>query len=269
VTAALTARIRSYRDGEARDRADRVAHEAPLEIQVQGVACTVVMRTPGDDPELALGFLVTERVIGAADDVVSLRHCTAVADPESEESVLRVILREGVSLPIERLRRNVYASSSCGLCGKATIEAALACGAPVRAPLRVTPELLYALPDRMRAAQAAFDETGGLHAAGLFSATGELMILREDVGRHNAVDKVVGAALRRGLPLAEHLLLVSGRVGFEIVQKAAAAGLPLLAGLSAPTSLATRFGEALGVTVVGFLRGRAMNVYTHAERIQE
>ncbi len=260
--------VTAFVDGAGASRADRVAHEEPLEIQVQGVSCAVVMRTPGHDEELALGFLVTERVVTTLADVVSIRHCTTVEDPEAEGNVIRVVLRDGVELPLDRIRRNTYASSSCGICGKATIEAALAHGAPVSSELRVSPAAIYLLPDRLRGAQATFEETGGLHAAGLFDEGAELVFVREDVGRHNAVDKVVGAAMRAGIAPAERGLFVSGRVSFEIVQKAAAFGIPIVAGISAPTSLAVRYGEALGVTVIGFVRGRSLNVYSRPERVR-
>jgi FdhD protein len=259
--------ITTFEGPAASRRADLVAHEEPLEIQVQGVSLAVLMRTPGHDEELALGYLTTERVIERADQVLSVRHCATAVTPEAEGNVLRVVLREGVPLPLERLRRSTFVSSSCGMCGKATIEAALHHGPPVRAALEVAAEALYALPAKLRQAQRTFDETGGLHAAALFDAGGAVLLVREDVGRHNAVDKVVGAALRGRLRPEVMGLFVSGRVSFEIVQKAAAFGLPIVAGISAPTSLAARFGEALGVTVIGFLRGRSMNVYAHAGRI--
>jgi FdhD protein len=256
-------------DGDAgASREDAVAHEEPLEIQVQGVSCAVVMRTPGDDEDLAIGFLTTERVIGGIGDIASVRHCTAAADPEALENVIRVVLREGITLPWDRLRRHTFASSSCGVCGKATIEAALHHGPPLQGGIELSAAVLYDLPAELRKAQRAFDETGGLHAAALFDIRGALCFVREDVGRHNAADKVIGAALRAGIPASELGMLVSGRIGFEIVQKAAAAGISLVAGISAPTSLATRFGDALGVTVIGFLRGRSMNVYAHPERIR-
>lgn len=260
--------VTAFVDGAGSSRQDRVAHEEPLEIQVQGVSCAVVMRTPGHDEELALGFLATERVIESVRDVVSVRHCTTAEDPESEGNVIRVVLREGIELPLERIRRNTYASSSCGLCGKATIEAALSHGPPLTGGFSVSAEVIYLLPDRLRAEQGAFTETGGLHAAALFDDGAVLSLCREDVGRHNAVDKVVGAALRDGAPPETRGLFVSGRVSFEIVQKAAAFGLALVAGISAPTSLAVRYGEALGVTVVGFVRGRSLNVYSRPERVR-
>jgi len=251
----------------ASERDDAVAHEEPLELQIQGVPVAVVMRTPGHDEELALGFLLTERVVAGAAEVASIRHCTTARSPEAEGNVVRVVLREGVEPPLERLRRNLYASSSCGVCGKASIENAVGVGGPVAAEPRFAPRVLYGLPNALRAQQAAFASTGGLHAAALFDAEGRLAFVREDVGRHNAVDKLVGAAARAAIPIAEHGLFVSGRVSFELVQKAAAAGIALVAGISAPTSLAVRAGETLGVTVIGFVRGATMNVYSHARRI--
>jgi FdhD protein len=246
---------------------DQIAHEEPLEIQIGGVPVSVVMRTPGNDEELGLGFLVTERIIAGVADVVSIRHCSTAAEPEAEGNILRIVLKQGVDVPLERLRRNTFASSSCGVCGKATIDAALSTGNPVERGPVAEPQALYAMPDRLRAAQRTFEATGGLHAAGLFTPSGELVLVREDVGRHNAVDKVIGAATLGGPPPQDHVLFVSGRVSFEIVQKAAAARLAIVAGISAPTTLAVRFGEALGVTVVGFVRGRTMNVYSRSERI--
>ena len=260
--------VTAYLDGAGSSRQDRVAHEEPLEIQVQGVSCAVVMRTPGHDEELALGFLVTERVVSSLADVVSIRHCTTAEDPEAEGNVIRVVLRDEIELPLERLRRNTYATSSCGICGKATIEAALAHGPPVGRAPAVSPAAIYLLPERLRAEQGTFAETGGLHAAGLFDDGAVISLVREDVGRHNAVDKVVGAAIRAGVDPGSRGLFVSGRVSFEIVQKAAAFGLGVVAGISAPTSLAVRYGEALGVTVVGFVRGRSLNVYSRPDRIR-
>jgi len=268
VSASTRARIVRIEASIRTERDDALTLEEPLEIRIQGVPIAVVMRTPGDDEDLVMGFLLTERIVAAPSDVVSIRHCTTVTEPEAEENVVLVVLDPKVDPPLEKLRRNLYASSSCGVCGKQTIEAALAHGGRVDAPLSVSADALTAMPPRLRAAQATFDATGGIHAAGLFDANGELALLREDVGRHNAVDKIVGAAAKAGLSPKEHVLLVSGRVGFEIVQKAAAWGLPVVAGISAPSSLAVRFGQALGVTVIGFLRGESMNVYAGAERIR-
>jgi FdhD protein len=246
---------------------DCLVVEEPLELQVNGVSLSVTMRTPGHDEELALGFLLTEGIVERASDVASVRHCTEVTAPEAEGNLLRVVLREGVAPPLEQLRRHVFASSSCGICGKATIEQALRRIPRVQSAFAIEVERLYDLPDRLRGAQEAFTRTGGLHAAALFDARGELGLVREDVGRHNAVDKIAGALARGGLDPSAHGLLVSGRVGFEIVQKAAAIGIPLVAGISAPSSLAVRYGDALGLTVVGFLRGRSLNAYAHAERL--
>jgi FdhD protein len=249
---------------------DRVAREEPLEIRVGQHPLAVVMRTPGDDVELALGFLVTERVIERASDVLSVRPCAGAAGSEGEGNVVRVLLAEGVALDLERLRRNLYASSSCGICGKATIENALACAPPVESRARFAGAALCAMPPQLLAAQDAFAHTGGLHAAGLFDANAVLLAAREDVGRHNAVDKVIGFALSRGLtPLADAALLVSGRISYEIVQKALAARIPLVAGVSAPTSLAIELAARAGITLVGFLRGEQFNVYSAAERVVE
>ena len=265
---ARRARVTRFTGSAARPSEDRVAHEEPLEIQLGARALAVVMRTPGHDEELVLGFLVTERVVADARDVAAIRHCNRVPDPEAEENVVRVTLAEGVAVDFERLRRNLFASSSCGVCGKATIENALATAPPLDDASRVAAETLYALPDRLREGQAVFDETGGLHAAGLFDAEGELRVVREDVGRHNAVDKVIGWATRRDLlPLAGHVLMVSGRTSFEIVQKALAARIPVVAAVSAPSSLAVRLADASGLTLVGFLRGRALNLYGNRERV--
>jgi FdhD protein len=265
---ALRARAITTISGEGpSERTDTLAREEPLEIQVQGASVAVLMRTPGDDIDLATGFLVTEGIIQGAGDLVSIRHCSSVKDPEAEDNILRVVLRDGVNLDLALLRRGTYASSSCGVCGKATIEATLVSAPPIPAGAVVSSEILFALPDRLRQAQAAFEITGGLHAAGLFDLGGRRILLREDVGRHNAVDKVIGAAIRGDVDRTMSILLVSGRISFEIVQKAAVARIPIIAGISAPTSLAVELGERAGVTVAGFLRGRSVNVYSHGERI--
>ncbi len=260
--------VTRFAGAEGRRGEDRVAHEEPLEIQLGTTSLAVVMRTPGHDEELGLGFLVTERVVSRADEVEALRHCSVAPHPEAEENVLRVTLREGVEVDLERLRRNLFASSSCGICGKASIENALATAPPLADDSRIATDVLYGLPDRLRAAQAVFDETGGLHAAGLFDAAGRLQVAREDVGRHNAVDKVIGWAAREGrLPLSGHVLMVSGRTSFEIVQKALAARIPVVAAVSAPSSLAVRLATESGMTLVGFLRGRGLNLYGNPERV--
>jgi len=256
-----------------RARTDWVVVEEPLEIRAGGpgqaaVSVAVTMRTPGRDFELAVGFLRTEGLIDAEDRVV------APAEPASP-SGLRVgrscnIVHVLLARPFDgsALKRNFFATSSCGLCGKATLEqVAVRCGAVAPGPV-VGRSTLIGLPDALRGAQEAFDRTGGLHAAGLFDAEGTLLAVREDVGRHNAVDKLVGRAFLDGeLPLSGRVLLVSGRTSFEILQKAAVAGVPIVAAVSAPSSLAVSVADRLGITLVGFLRGPSFNVYTHPERI--
>src|SRR5512145_3053233 len=243
---------------QARPARDLVAHEEPLEIQLSGTPLAVLMRTPGHDLELVTGFVLTERVVESLADVEAVRHCTDARTPEAEDNVVRVTLRAGLRPDLERLRRNLFASSSCGVCGKATLENAT----------RLRASLLTGLPGQLRAAQPVFDETGGLHAAGLFDCEGRLLVAREDVGRHNAVDKVVGWAARAGrLPLAGGVLVVSGRASFEIVQKALAARIPIVAAVSAPSSLAVSLARGAGIALIGFLRGRGFNVYGARERI--
>lgn len=256
-------------------RQDTLAVEEPLEIRVGPAGpgrrrpLAVTMRTPGDDLDLAIGFLLTEGLIRSAEDVHTAQLC-AGADTPNTYNVVDVVLSPGVPEPATDPARNFYTTSSCGVCGKASIESVRTRSrfAVREDPLEITAELLAALPDRLRAAQRAFDRTGGLHAAGLFSAGGELLVLREDVGRHNAVDKVIGWAARADrLPLAGHVLLVSGRASFELTQKAWMAGVPLLAAVSAPSTLAAELAEEAGMTLVGFLRGPTMNVYTGAQRV--
>ncbi|HME68889.1 MAG TPA: formate dehydrogenase accessory sulfurtransferase FdhD, partial [Myxococcota bacterium] len=214
--------------------------------------------------------LITERVIHSLDDLLSLRHCSVAPHPEAEGNVMRALLRPGVHVDLEALRRNLYASSSCGICGKATIENALMSAKPLDDSARFPRSFFARLMERMRSAQCAFERTGGIHAAGLVAPEGALLVVREDVGRHNAVDKVVGWAARRGmLPLSGHALLVSGRISYEIVQKALAARVPLIAAVSAPTSLAVRLAEQAGIGLVGFLRGPGFNVYGRSERVAE
>lgn len=257
-----------FQGGERMTRTDRVAHEEPLEIQINGTSIAVLMRTPGHDEELVRGFLLTERVVSSLEQIESLQHCTLAPDPEAEDNVMQVRLRPEVALDVERLRRHLFSSSSCGVCGKATIENALMLAPPLDDAAQLEATTLFLLPERLRSAQDGFSRTGGLHAAGLFSLDGELLALHEDVGRHNAVDKVIGALMLRGLDARACCLVVSGRVSFELVQKAVAARIPVLAGVSAPTSLAVRVAAALGLTVVGFLRGQTMNVYSCPGRVR-
>jgi FdhD protein len=222
------------------------------------------MRTPGHDAELAAGFLLTEGIIHGPKDVLSIEHCNR----NEEGNVLNVLLAPEVPVDFQRLTRHVFASSSCGLCGKATIESIQHQFPPIHSDLLIDPELLASLPQKMRAAQKTFDRTGGLHAAALFDSDGQLIVLREDVGRHNAVDKVVGHCLLHGpFPMDRYILLVSGRSSFEIMQKALAARVPLVAAVSAPSSLAASFAQQSGQTLIGFLRDRRMNVYAHPQRI--
>jgi formate dehydrogenase accessory protein FdhD len=262
-----TARRRVLRmnvDGTADPRADLLAVEEPLEIRVDGEPLTVTMRTPGDDIDLAAGFLFTEGLLGRLDEVREIRMC--------DDNVAAVSVRPGAEPLAARVtaNRNFLTTSACGVCGKDSIasvrvRSAFDVGAD---PVRVSPTVLAGLPDRLREAQRVFSRTGGLHAAGLFGADGSLVVMREDVGRHNAVDKVAGWALRTGrLPLGGHVLLVSGRASFELVQKALMMGVPVLAAVSAPSSLAAELAEDGGLTLVGFLRGPTMNVYAGAERL--
>ncbi|HVP27968.1 MAG TPA: formate dehydrogenase accessory sulfurtransferase FdhD [Myxococcota bacterium] len=265
---ASVAMMRHAPNGAVTPAHDAVAREEPLEIQLGAAPLAVLMRTPGHDQELALGFLVTERVVASAADVLSIHPCSVVSQPEAEGNVVRALLREGVAVDLERLRRNLYASASCGICGKATLENALSSAPPCDDPARFARAFFVGLPDRLRTSQAAFDRTGGLHAAALVDPAGELVVVREDVGRHNAVDKVVGFAARAGrLPLAGHALLVSGRISYEIVQKALAARIPAVAAVSAPSSLAVELAEAARILLVGFLRGGSFNAYGARERL--
>ena len=250
---------------------DRLAVEEPLELRVAGKPLAVTMRTPGHDVELAHGFLLTEGVIGAVPDVSGARYCDSVDDEgKNTYNVLDVALGPGVPPPDPGVERNFYTTSSCGVCGKASLDAVRLKTrfSPAADPTVVPYAVLTSLPDRLRTAQRVFESTGGLHAAGLFTADGTLLVVREDVGRHNAVDKVLGWALLQGrIPAAGCVLMVSGRASFELTQKAVMAGVPMLAAVSAPSSLAVDLAEEAGVTLVGFLRGDSGNVYANAERI--
>jgi len=250
--------------GAAEHRADLLAVEEPLEIRVDDEPLTVTMRTPGDDIDLAAGFLFTEGLLGSLDEVHEIRMC--------DQNVAAVTVKPGLVPAAARVaaNRTFLTTSACGVCGKDSIEAIRVRSAfDVAAdPVRVSRAVLAALPGRLAGAQRVFSRTGGLHAAGLFTPDGTLLVLREDVGRHNAVDKVAGWALRSGLlPLAGHILLVSGRASFELAQKAIMIGVPVLAAVSAPSSLAASLAEESGLTLVGFLRGTTMNVYAGAHRV--
>jgi FdhD protein len=266
--AARRVTLHRWTGGEVSAGDDVVAREEPLEIQLRGVSLAVVMRTPGHDAELVRGFLVSERVVARAADVTAVRHCTVVADPEAEDNVVAVTLAEGVRVDLEALRRNLFANASCGVCGKATIDNALAVAPSLDDPARFAPAFFAGIEDRLRAGQSVFARTGGLHAAALVAPGGALLVTREDVGRHNAVDKVIGWALERDrVPLAGHALVVSGRISFEIAQKALAARIPVVAAVSAPSSLAVDLAERAGLTLVAFLRGERFNVYGRVERV--
>lgn len=247
---------------------DYLVGEEPLEIRVGRLPLSVTMRTPGHDLELTAGFLYTEGLIRRREQIRSLEHVAGPGEPD-RGNVVQVELEDEASLHLEQSRRNFFAASSCGVCGKASIDQVRLRGiSPPNPHLRLAPEALCRLPEKLRAAQALFGRTGGLHAAALFDARGEMIVLREDVGRHNAVDKVVGWALQEGrLPLAENVLMVSGRGGFEIIQKAVVAGVPAVASVSAPSSLAVQLARELRLTLVGFLRGKRFIVYAGEERL--
>jgi FdhD protein len=250
---------------------DSLAVEEPLEIRIGGAPLSITMRTPGHDMDLCAGFLVGEGVIQVPEDLMSIRYCAGAVDGVNTYNVLDVVLGAGVAPPNRSLERSFYTTSSCGVCGKASIEA-LRIGSRYdlrEDPMTVLASRLLELPARLRRAQGVFDQTGGLHAAGLYDvANDELRVVREDVGRHNAVDKVVGWALREGLlPLRNHVLVVSGRASFELTQKAAMAGIPMLAAVSAPSSLAVDLAEELGMALVGFLRSPSMVAYAGVARI--
>ena len=267
--------IDALRDAGNVHRADAIAVEEPLEIRLlkdgsaenggTGRPISITMRTPGDDPELALGFLFGEGLLREPRDVVDVRPCGPTGN------VIRVAVRADLPLDLERLQRNFYTTSSCGVCGKASIEAVTANVGirSVASDLIVRESVLRVMPDVLRAVQAGFAETGGMHAVGLFTAEGELIASREDVGRHNAMDKLVGAALMNGtLPWSERIVLLSGRASFELIQKAMMAGAPLVAAIGAPSTLALELAQSAGITLVAFLRSGGCNVYCHPSRVR-
>jgi len=256
-------------DGKASRATDRAATEEPLEIRLHGQPFAVIMRTPGTDRELAAGFLLAERVIRNADELGTIEYCM---DRGDNHNVVNVTLAPELGDRIASIvdgRRNVTTNSSCGLCGRRTIESLATDVAPLGATWRVGASTIGQMPAQLRERQAIFDETGGLHAAGLFTHDGQLIDVAEDVGRHNAVDKIVGRRLMRdALPLSSHVLCVSGRTSFEIVQKALFAGIPVVAAVSAPSTLAIDLAQAFGITLVGFVRGGDFTIYAHAERVE-
>jgi FdhD protein len=265
---AVTHRVVKVREHGVAECQDHLAVEEPLEIRLGGLSLTVTMRTPGEDEELVAGFLFSEGIIAGADDLdVIARYRGPDGDPD-DANVMNVLLRGDVKVAKDRLRRNFVASSSCGLCGKATIDAIRAALPPVESDLTISVDRLNRLAAAMHDAQATFEKTGGLHAAGLFDAEGRLIVLREDIGRHNAVDKVIGhMVLKRAMPLDRHVLLVSGRVSFEIVQKALTARIPVTAAVSAPSSMAVQMALAADLTLIGFVRNGGFNLYAGAHRV--
>jgi len=277
-TSTTRRRVGQMRDGVVRVREDALAVEEPLELRVcprgdqSYLQVAVTMRTPGHDFELAAGFLFTEGIVQTAEQIDRINYCADHAlDSAQRYNIVNVFLRPGVQIDPERLQRNFYTTSSCGVCGKASIEAIQVRGiSPVLDDgFVVDSEVLGRLAQALRGAQAIFDKTGGLHAAALFDEAGRLISIREDVGRHNAVDKLIGHAfLNRKPPLSRHLMMVSGRASFEITQKAAAAGVPVLAAISAPSSLACDVAQAFGMTLVGFTRGDRFTVYSGTKRIR-
>ncbi|HEY3209361.1 MAG TPA: formate dehydrogenase accessory sulfurtransferase FdhD [Actinomycetota bacterium] len=264
-------RVLAVRDRDGFEQPDRLATEEPMEIRAEGpghapVSIAVTMRTPGHDFELAVGFLCTEGLIHSRDDVASVVYCDL---PPGEQQFNVVTVRLARPFDPESVKRNFYTTSSCGVCGKASLEQVQLSCTPVASGPSVPASVIAGLPGALRETQRIFEQTGGLHASGLFTPDGEVLSVREDVGRHNAVDKLVGEALLGGdLPLSERILMVSGRVSFEIVQKAAMAGVPMICAVSAPSSLAVESARELGMTVVGFVRGSSFNVYTGPERVQ-
>ena len=256
----------------ATTRPETLAVEEPMEIRINGTAITVTMRTPGSDVELAQGFLLTEGVIGQRNDIARVEYCRGVGDDGlNTYNVLDVTLAEGVSMPDVDVTRNFYTTSSCGVCGKGSIDAIrlITRHSPGDDPTSVSSATLSAMPDQLRDAQRIFAATGGLHGAALFDADGTMLVVREDIGRHNAVDKVIGWAVENGrIPLTGTVLLVSGRASFELTQKAVMAGIPVLAAVSAPSSLAVDLAGQAGLTLIAFLRGKSMNVYTRPDRVK-
>lgn len=271
--------VSRVQEGKISIAPDLLAVEEPLEIRIgygpehqrQEKSLSVTMRTPGHDLELALGFLLSERIIKSNGDVLSIRHCQQVKKEEEIGNVVRAELAYELPIELEKLQRHFYTTSSCGVCGKSSIEAVHLSACHYLPPdLAVFDmEMIHQLPGKLRKAQSVFEYTGGLHAAALFNNRGELLLMREDVGRHNALDKLIGAALQQGLlPLHDYLLQLSGRTSFELVQKAMIAGISLVSAVGAPSSLAVRLAESAGMTLLGFVRDQRYNIYSGNERIR-
>lgn len=255
---------------------DLVAVEEPLEIRIgfgtlgdrQQKSLSVTMRTPGHDYELATGFLITEGIINTFDQIESIKYCEDVGRQEEKENVVRLELKPDVHFDLKKLQRNFYTTSSCGVCGKSSIEAVHVACTPINDSIQVDKEMIHGLPDKLREAQQIFEHTGGLHAVGLFDLKGKPLLTREDVGRHNAMDKIVGACLfKKEIPLSNSIIMVSGRASFELVQKALRAGAPIMAAVGAPSSLAISLAKDLGMTLLGFVKGGSFNIYSGAQRV--
>ncbi|MDO3641210.1 formate dehydrogenase accessory sulfurtransferase FdhD [Mucilaginibacter sp. L3T2-6] len=270
--------VTKVNNADCLETSDALAIEEPMEIRLEykvddelkNQSVSVTMRTPGNDAELAAGFLFTEGIVGSAGDIANIDHCF-IACAENKENVIQVKLKEGIAPDLKNTGRNFYTTSSCGVCGKGSIDAIRTVGSFIvqnEDLISADSELLYTLPDILLGHQRIFGETGGLHASALFSLDGELLLVREDVGRHNALDKLIGAALKQGiLPLDNHILLLSGRASFELVQKAVMAGIKIIAAVGAPSSLAVELAAEFNVTLAGFLRNRRFNIYTAGRRI--
>lgn len=274
ISSALPAAIIKVNDAGTHHADDMLAAEEPLEIHIgfgdsmqrMQKSISVTMRTPGNDFELATGFLFTEGIIKNAGDIQSIKHCNGL-----NENVVRVELKDNVTVELGKLERNFYTTSSCGVCGKSSIEAVkTVCRLPaaINDELTFSSEIIYGLPAVLRSRQDVFDFTGGLHACGLFDTSGNLLLAREDVGRHNALDKLIGAALNKSMfPLDKYILLLSGRASFELIQKAWMAGIKIITAVGAPSSLAVQMAEESGITLIGFLRNKTFNIYSAAHRI--
>jgi FdhD protein len=263
MTGSVEREVMRYSAGSGVEEVDAVVAEAPVEFRLGGVPIAVLMRTPGDDEDLGLGFALTEGIVLGPHEVAAVAHRSGSDEGDRYD----LVLADGVEVDPEQFRRNLYTTSSCGVCGKASIDAVRVAAPALPEGPRLSPELLAGLPAKMEEVQGEFRRTGGLHAAAVFDAGGKLLVAREDIGRHNAVDKAVGALASRNWPLGELVLVVSGRVSFEMVQKAAVAGIPIVGGVSAASSLAADLGEELGATVIGFLRDGGFNVYAGRGRV--
>jgi FdhD protein len=274
--------ITKISEGDSQQTIDLLAVEEPMEIRLgfgpldsrSQKSISVTMRTPGNDFELALGFLLTEGIIESPKDIYKIQYCTELNSIENKENIVRVELNPSIEIDFAKVQRNFYTTSSCGVCGKESIEAVKVCRqAAVNSPQFVVDrKVITSLPDQLRAQQNVFEHTGGLHACALFDTTGNLLLLREDVGRHNALDKLIGASgyteLTETLSLNKSILLLSGRASFELLQKAAMANIPMVCAIGAPSSLAVDTAIAFGITLIGFLRGNHFNLYAHHQRVK-